>query len=314
MAAPHSSEKVMRNKYCESEVLIRGAVPLCLLLMGLLASFPALADDVVVQPTRDEIIQELQLVKMLLAKSPLAERAASNKDGQVKQPMELAHTLYNRANEAFNAGNMVWAGAFLDEALSVMEDAARLSSDPLQVETKQRERYAELMEDVRAFDATYQDVRKGMPPKDIKKYDAEIEPTRNLINRAQTLVRDGQYPEGSELLEKVHAIYISVLNELLSSTAFVYDTNFKSPADEFEYEMARYHSYEELIPIARDQFKPDESTLKLSERFVQDARTAHGAAEKQAVDGKHTAAIKTLQEATKRLQTALRTIGLEVPE
>jgi tetratricopeptide (TPR) repeat protein len=294
--------------------LTRGAVPLSLLLLVLFASVPALADDVVVQPSREEIIQELQLVKMLLAKSPLAERAASNKDGQVKQPMELAHTLYNRANEAFNAGNMVWAGAFLDEALSVMEDAARLSTDPLLVETKQRERYAELMEDVRAFDATYQDVRKGMPPKDIKKYDAEIEPTRNFINRAQTMVRDGKYPEGSELLEKVHAIYISVLNELLSSTAFVYDTNFKSPAEEFEYEMARYHSYEELIPIARNQFKPDESTLKLSERYMQDARTAHGTAEKQAVGGNHPAAIKTLQEATKRLQTALRTIGLEVPE
>jgi hypothetical protein len=259
-------------------------------------------------------MQELQLVKMLLNNSPLAGRTERDNDGQIKQPMELARTLYNRANEAFNAGNMVWAGAFLDEALSVIEDTARLSSDPLQVETKQRQRYAELMEDVRAFDATYQDVRKGMPPKDVKKYDAEIEPTRNLIHRAQTLVRDGKYPEGSELLEKVHAIYISVLNELLSSTAFVYDTNFKSPAEEFEYEMARYHSYEELIPIARAQFKPDENTLKLSERYVQDGHTAHGTAEKQAAAGDHPSAIKTLQDATKRLQTALRTIGLEVPE
>ena len=282
--------------------------------LALFASVPALADDVVVQPSREEVLQEMQLVKMLLAKSPLAERAASKNDDQIKQPMELARTLYNRANEAFNAGNMVWAGAFLDEALSVMEDAARLSSDPLQVETKQRARYAELMEDVRAFDATYQDVRKGIPPKDAKKYDAEIEPTRNLIHRAQTLVRDGQYPEGSELLEKVHAIYISVLNELLASTAFVYDTNFKSPVEEFEYELARYRSYEELIPIARAQFKPDENTLKLSERYVQDGHTALGTAEKQAAGGNHPSAIKTLQEATKRLQTALRTIGLEVPE
>ncbi|MFZ5522955.1 MAG: hypothetical protein ACOY9D_02575 [Pseudomonadota bacterium] len=283
-------------------------------LLAMFASSPALADDVIVQPSREEVLQEMQLVKMLLAKSPLAERAASNNDGQIKQPMELARTLYNRANEAFNAGNMVWAGAFLDEALSVLEDAARLSSDPLQVETKQRAHYAELLDDVRAFDATYQDVRKGMPPKDVKNYDTKIEPTRVLIHRAQTLMRDSQYTEASELLEKVHAIYISVLNELLASTAFVYDTNFKSPAEEFEYELARYRSYEELIPIARAQFKPDEYTLKLSERYVHEGRTAQGAAEKQAADGNHPAAIKTLQEATKRLQTALRTIGLEVPE
>ena len=301
----------MQNIYRECGELIRRASKTWLMLMVLFASIPASADDVNVQPTREEILQELQLVKMLLAKSPLAER---EKDTQIKQPMELARTLYKRANEAFDAGNMVWAGAFLDEALSVMEDAARLSSDPLQVETKQRSQYAELLEDVRAFDATYQDVRKGLPPKEVKKYDAQIEPTRGLIQRAQTFMRDSKYQEGSELLEKVHAIYISVLNELLASTAFVYDKTFNSPAEEFDYEKARYHSYEELIPIARDQFKPDEYTLKLSERYVQEALLSYGTAEKQAAGGDHTAAIKTLQEATKRLQTALRTIGLEVPE
>ena len=293
--------------------MIRIAVALFLPLLVLFASSPALADESLTQPTREEIMQELQLVKMLLNNSPLAERARKGED-KLNQPLELARNLYSRANDAFLAGNLVWAGAFLDEALSVMEDAAILASDPLQVETKQRSHYAELLEDVRAFDATYQDVRKGLPPNDVKKYDAAIEPTRNLIQRAQTLMRDSKYQEGSELLEKVHAIYISVLNELLASTAFVYDKTFNSPAEEFEYEKARYHSYEELIPIARDQFKPDEYTLKLSERYVQESLVSHGTAEKLAAAGDHTGAIKTLQEATKRLQTALRTIGLEVPE
>jgi hypothetical protein len=310
----HSNEKAMKNIFNGISTVRQKAITLWLLLLVLFSSSTtALADEPLSQPTREEIMQELQLVKMLLNNSALAERARKG-DDKVKQPIELARNLYTRANDAFLAGNMVWAGAFLDEALSVMEDAARLASDPLQVETKQRARYAELLEDVRAFDATYLDVRKGMSTSEVKKYDAKVEPTRALIQRAQTLMRDSQYDEGSELLEKVHAIYISVLNELLASTAFVYDKTFKTPAEEFEYEMARYQSYEELIPIARDQFKPDEYTLKLSERYVQDALTAHGTAEKQAAGGDHTSAIKTLQEATKRLQTALRTIGLEVPE
>jgi len=304
----------MRDIFCESEALIRRVITLGLPLLALFVLIPALADDVNVPPTRESIMQELQLVKMLLAKSPLADRVARNEGDQIKQPMELVRTLYNRANEAFNSGNLVWADAFLDEALSVMEDAARLSSDPQQVETKQRAQYAELLDDVRAFDATYQDVRKGLPPKDAKKYDEEVEPTRALIQRAQTMMRDNLYSDASELLKKVHGIYISVLNELLASTAFVYDTNFKTPIEEFDYELARYRSYEELIPIARDQFKPDEYTLKLSERYVQEGHAALGAAEKMAADGDHTAAIKKLLEATKRLQTALRTIGVEVPE
>lgn len=281
-------------------------------LLALLAASPALAEeDHVTPPSREEVQQELQLVKMMLANSPLAQRSG---DEQVKQLLELVRGLYARGNDAYISGNMVWADAFLDEALSVLEDAARLASDPLQVETKLRAHYAELLEDVRAFDATYLDVRKGLSAKDVKPHDAEIARTRDLINRAQSMVRDSQYTEASELLEKVHAIYISVLNKLLASTSFVYEAKFNSPAEEFEYELARYRSYGELIPIAHAQFKPDEGTLMLSNRYVKDAGVAHDLAEKQAAGGDHQAALKTLQQATKRLQTALRTIGLEVPE
>ena len=300
--------------YCKVELLIRKAAAMWLLTLALVASKPLLADYFGVEPSREEIQQEMKLVKMLLDNSPLSGRTAQNKEEHLIQPMELARTLYGRAVDAYNEGNMVWADVFLGEALSVIEDAVHLSSDPLQVETKQREQYAEQMDDVRAFDATYQNVRKGLPPKDATKYDAAIEPTYSLINRAQKLVGDGKYTEGSELLKKVHAIYVSVLNELLASKSFVYDHVFNTPAEEFEYEMARYHSYEELIPIAIDQLKPDENLIKLSERFVQDALKAHVTAEKQAADGNQTTAIKTLQDATKRLQTALRTLGLNAPE
>ena len=288
------------------------AIKLWLPLVALFAASTVLADvNELAPPSREDVQQELYLVKMMITSSPLAARSD---DDKVKQSLELARTLYTRGNDAFNAGNMVWADAFLDEALSLLEDAARLTSDPLQTETRQRERYAELLDDVRAFQATYQDLRGGLSAKDVKLHDAKIERTRDMIYRAQVMVRDGLYQEATELLERVHEVYISVLNELLASSALVYDTKFKTPMEEFEYELARYRSYEELIPIALDQFKPDEFTLKLSERYVQDGRTAHGAAEKQAAGGDHPAAISTLQDATKRLQTALRTIGLEVPQ
>lgn len=288
------------------------ALALWLPLLALFAASPALAEgDDHAPPSREEVQQELYLVKMLITNSPLAARSG---EVQIKQTLELARTLYTRGNDAFIAGNMVWADAFLDEALSLLEDAARLTSDPLQTETRQRERYAELLDDVRAFEATYQDLRSGLPAKDVKLHDSKIERTRDMVYRAQVMVRDGLYQEASELLGRVHEVYISVLNELLASTALIYDTKFKTPIEEYEYELARYRSYEELIPIALDQFKPDEYTLKLSDRFVQDGRAALGIAEKQAAGGDHAAAISTLQDATKRLQTALRTIGLEVPQ
>lgn len=282
-------------------------------LVAMFIALPAFAQDAAA-PSREEVQQKMQMVKMLLANSPVLERAARSGNSPVKQPAEVARTLYNRASDAFAENNLVWASAFLDEAISLMEDAARLAEDPDQVETGERARYAELLDDVRAFQATYLDARKGLPAKEVREYDQQVDSTRTMVERAQGMVRDGRYREACGQLEEVHAVYISVLNKLYGSTALVYDAKFKSASEEFAYELARYRGYEELVPIARAQLHPDPGTLQLSERYVQESRAALDNAQKQAASGDHQAAILTLQGATKRLQTALRTIGLETPE
>lgn len=273
----------------------------------------AFAEDAA-PPSREEVQQKMQMVKMLLAQSPVLERAARSGNTPVKQPAEVARTLYTRASDAFGAGNLVWASAFLDEAISLMEDAARLAEDPEQVETGERARYAELLDDVRAFQATYSDARKGLSAKEGNAYDQQVEPTRGLIEQAQAMVRDGRYKDACEQLEKVHAVYIAALNKLYGATALEYDMKFKSAAEEFDYELARYRGYEELLPIARAQLRPDPGTLQLSDRFAEESRVARDNAQKEAAHGDYKLAIGILQGATKRLQTALRTIGLETPE
>ena len=289
-------------------------VKLWFLTLALFSAFPALAEEALPQPQKIEVAQKLQLVKMLLAKPSIAEAPPHSNNGQVMQTMDLVRSLYTRANDAFIAGNMMRADALLNEALGLVEDATRLGPDPLQAETKQRTRYAELIEELRAYQSTYQDVRKGLSAKEVKPLDAEIEQTAILVSRSQTMARSGQYLEASELLEKIHAVYVNTLNKLLASSALIYDNKFKSPAEEFDHELARYRSYQDLIPIARTQLNPDESTFNLANSFVQSSLKEHGIAESQAAKGDHTNAIRTMQGATKRLQTALRTIGLAIPE
>lgn len=63
----------------------------------------------------------------------------------------------------------------------------------------------------------------------------------------------------------------------------MYDLKSKSPAEEFDYEMARYLSYEELVPIAYAELKPGEDSIKLSERYVQESREMRDRAKQQAV-------------------------------
>jgi len=89
-----------------------------------------------------------------------------------------------------------------------------------------------------------------------------------------------------------------------------YEVTFKNVIEEYDYELARYYSFEQLAPIAYVELKPDKNTIALSERYVQKSHDLSETAKKFAAKGEHRAAINTLLDASKRIKTALRVVGL----
>lgn len=266
------------------------------------------------QSSPEMVGQKLQLVKTLLTKSPALERAARSDDATVRRQTEAAHALYDKANDALGAGNTARADELLDEALQVIENATRQAPDPLQVEKEQQRRYAELLEGVHNLLATYHDLRLRLSPKAASAPEPESGRVPGLVEQAKTLAHDRHYREAGELLKSAHEAVITSLNKLLESTSLMYDLKFKSPAEEFDYEMARYLSYEELVPIAYAELKPGADSIKLSERYVRESREMRDRAKQQAASGDLQAAIGTLLEAVRRVQAALRMVGLVLPE
>lgn len=266
------------------------------------------------RPSLETIQQKLRLVKTLLEKSPALGRAARSDDAAVKLQVATAHTLYAKANDAMGAGDSAQADELLDEALQLIENASRQAPDPLQAEKVQQARYSELIESVRGLQATYQNLRLRLSPKAAIAPPAETEHITGLIGQAQTLAHDRHYAEAGKLLNGAHALLITALNNLLGSTTLMYDLKFRSPAEEFDYEMARYHSYEELVPIAYAELKPSAGSIKLSERIVQESREMRDRAKQQAMNGDLQSAISTMVEAVKQVQTALQLVGLVLPQ
>jgi len=273
---------------------------------------PKAGGSAVNHSSRAMVLQKLQLVKMMLSTSKAIERASRSDDAAIKQQVAAALARYASANDALNADNPARAEELADEALHLIEDLSRLTPDPQQAEAGQRTRYEELLKELRSAEATYQDLRHRMAS--TGKAPAGLEHARKLSDQAQALARDGRYREAGELLKDAHAEIISALNKLLGSTTLMYELKFKSAVEEYDYELARYHSYEELAPIAYVELKPDKDTIKLSERYVQESRAMRDTAKQQAEQGDHQAAIKTLLEAIKRMQTALRVVGLVLQE
>lgn len=296
--------------------LLSLAVAPCLHAEPQVPAAPPVAAGVAKQSSREMIQQKLQLVKMLLAQATAIERAASSDDPAIMQQSAEVLALYAKANSAFNEGDMAEAEKLLDEVLRLITDISRLAPDPVKVEAEQRARYAELLENVRGIQVTYHVMRNDMSSNDkqLPIVIANLERNRSLIDQAQALEQDKRYKEAIELLDKGYTAGVSDLNMLMGSVVKSYELKFNSPVEEFAHEVTRYHSYEELIPIAYAELKPSEGSVKLSESYVQESRNGRDTALKQAAGGDHQTAIGTLQEATKRLQAALRTLGLTVPE
>ena len=267
-------------------------------------------------PSLEAIQQKLQLVKTLLDKSPSIERATHSDDTTANQITDKARILYADAIGYLKAGNTSQAEASLDAALLLIEKASRMSPDPLQEEAKLRARYAELKEGLQSLQSTYHELRHRLFPNiaAAPPIDASLEDIHSMSKQAQILALDRHFKEAGDVLQNAHAAAITALNKLMGSNSLMYELKFQTDAEEFDYEMARYSSYEDLAPIAYNELKPGEDSIKLSERYVQESHTIRDAAKQQAKQGDLRTAINSLQEAIKRIQTALRIVGLILPE
>jgi len=265
----------------------------------------------VTNSSRSMILQKLQLVQMMLEASPAMKRAAEGTDDAIKQKVVAANERFVGATDALNQNNLAGAEELADEALRLIEEISQLNPDLQQIRAEQIKRYDESVRSLDNAEATYRDLSSRLKSSEAKDMGKSIS---RLRKKAQILAMDGQYSEASELIKEAHEEVISALNKLLGSTALLYDLKFNSVAEEYDYELARYHSFEELAPIAYAELKPDKDTIMLSERYVQESRAMRDIAKQQAARGDHRAAINTLLGAIKQMQTALRVVGLVLQE
>lgn len=317
----------MKNKSQKSKLPRRWAVAPCFMLLALAAA-PALYADALApartlaaagadKPSSPEVVkQKLQLVKMMMTQSTAIDRAVHSEVPTIKQKAENLLALYGKAYSAFEAGDTAGAEIMLDEVMRNITEIARQVPDPHQLEADQRGRYEEMLENMRGIQVTYDEMRRNMPTNDkhLPNLNANLKRNSNLIEQAQALAKSKRYQEAAKLLENAYTTGVSDLNKLMGAEVTTYEIKFASPAEEFDHEMARYRSYEDLIPIARAELKPGEDSIRLSEKYLQESRAARDAAQQQAAAGDHKAAVIVLRDAVKRLQASLRTIGLLVPD
>jgi tetratricopeptide (TPR) repeat protein len=258
--------------------------------------------------TAAQVKQKLDYAETLVNSSPVAKWAAGAADAEAKALLDKAKVRVRTAQAALTAGDNAAAMDAVDEAVRLVGEAGRRM--PADSGQDDKARYNELLDRIQGFDKSYQkNVEKGVKPKSGKTLDRAGFDA--LMREGSMLAGRGEYAEAVKRLETADDMIVEALGALLQAQTMIYDKNFATPKEEYEYELSRYDSYVELIPLAIEQRGPLPQTVTMMHQLAGRAKEIHDEGTALAAKGDHKMAIMALQAATEKLQQALRLAGVQ---
>ena len=273
------------------------------------AAAPALEDRPRV--SKGQVQQKLAFAELFVNQSSAARRIEGSGNTVAQGFLRDARDKLQASRAAFDEQHFEQALALVDESLRLMSEASRrvpAESDQAALQ----ERFKELLQGVETFQASYQRnyqrLSKQRHRKEIPQLDvARIEAAKT---EARRLAEEGDYAEAVQVLSRAQEDLNNALTDMLHEETMSYELVFETPKEEYEYELARYESYEELIPLAIEQRRPSPQTVELMNRFVEKAKGIKAQALPTAAKGDYKTAILMLQGATTHIQRALRLAGV----
>jgi|GEM_PF-1354955 len=254
--------------------------------------------------------QKLMFADMLV-NSAASSRVKASANDEAKQTQSKAEALVAQAKEQLKSGDNQGAYSNAEEGLALLKQAAQLVPSEEEIAVL-RENYEELLHSVDNFkkshEESYQRMLKAGGEASAVDYDKKQ--VALLTQDAQSLAEKNDFVNANKKLEHAQHIITAAIQQMLNSQTIVYDLNFESPQEEYEYELKRFGGYEELIPVAIEQKKPNEGTQKLMESFVEKGQKMRSIAMDTAKAGDYPRAIAMMQDATKEVRRALRMVGV----
>lgn len=260
--------------------------------------------------TAQMVTQKLLFADMLV-KSKTAQRVKASNIKEAIDWQNKAFGLLDSARAKLKKGDNATAYAEVESALKALRESARLIPRDEAV-TLLKDRHQELLTSLRHFEESHAKSYGRIVKKQGKSagvgYDKKE--VADLKSKAANLAKSGAYSKANNFLTKAQSQITGALQKMLESQTIVYDLNFESEEEEYDYELKRFGGYEELIPVAIEAKKPTQGAIRLMESFLAKARKMRDAAKSKAKEGGYSMAIAMLQDATKEVRRALRMVGV----
>ncbi|ROR32859.1 hypothetical protein [Inmirania thermothiophila] len=250
-------------------------------------------------------------VERLLERSSGAQRVEGSGNPQAHELHEQARATYREAMQALEAGDYGGANKLFSEATRTMFQAIRHADSGALLAEKQRRDYEARHKSVEALLEAHDRVAEE---KKVGKAAREVhDEVARLVGEADATFRAGRLEEARALLDRAYITTKMAIQRMREGDTLTRSLNFATKEDEYKYELDRNDSHKMLVNLLLQEKKDNPYTAQMVARFSAQAEALRREAEEQAAAGDFEAAVKSLEESTKRYIRAIRSAGIFIP-
>ncbi|HSO06811.1 MAG TPA: hypothetical protein VLW45_06205 [Pelomicrobium sp.] len=258
--------------------------------------------------TRQQVDQKLTFLAKLINESEAGGAIVHANNVQAQELFLQAVRSHQRAKVLVEEGKIGEADKTLNGAILAMAKA-RSMLPYRSAASLDDERYRDLLPSTETLLDSY--ARHAQPVgSDAYK---QAERTRALVEKAKQLKAEGKTRPALERLAEAQSLMLAGMNQLLGSATLNYTPTFTTPGDEFAFELERYRSLAQLVPVAVRELKPTSDAQTLIVRYTRRSEGMRAEAEGLAARSDYSAALNLIRDATMDLQRALTAAGVVVP-
>lgn len=185
---------------------------------------------------------------------------------------------------------------------------ARLADRPKADDALHRARYEEKMTELESFRQAFDGLVQERG--EVAESALNTITFKERLGRAQKLAAAGKYEEAYSFADGAYHQLIEALKRVQDKETIEYRLEFASAADEYEYEIRRFHSQKMLLDMIVAERDPGPESLERIKHFIDSALAKTAQAEAIAKSGGYAEAVARQEAAVEELAKAMRVAGI----
>ncbi len=278
---------------------------LSLVVLAVHAQQEAALSELAADESKIRLQHKIRMVEFILTSPGMRQRLAMSKDEVAAELVSRAQNNFADMADYFASSKYLEAEAILDFVLRDLSAASQL----LSAESRKQNSYHQALLQLDAFEFPEWLELSPAQRKHLQDQTAEI---AELRARAVQAAQRGDHQVALGMVDRAYQLKSALLAELPHRQVVVYDLDFDSPREEYEYLNQRADHYFDLIEIALDRAVIGIQSRKLVDDYIYQAVADFDAAQGLAQRDRFADANSRLDETIKQLISVLKILGINI--